>query len=98
MNNFKDFGIKPKLNTFLGDKIKIDRILNREITVSNYKIEDSKRKPGTKLLTLQIEKEGTKHVIFTGSTILADMIQQVPKENFPFKTTIIKESEHLEFT
>jgi hypothetical protein len=26
------------------------------------------------------------------------MIKQVPEDKFPFKTTIIKESEHLEFT
>lgn len=98
MNNFKDFGIKPKLNSFTGDKIKIDRILNTEITVLQYKIEDSKKKPGTKYLTLQIEKSGTRHVIFTSSTVLTEMIKQVPADKFPFKTTIIKESEHLEFT
>ena len=98
MNNFKNFGIKPELSTFTGDKIKIDRVLNAEITVLDYKIEDSKVKLGTKLLILQIEKSGTKHVIFTGSTILMQMIGKVPKENFPFITTIIKDSEHLEFT
>lgn len=98
MNNFKDFGIKPKLNSFTGDKIKIDRILNTEITVLQYKIQDSTKKPGTKYLTLQIEKSGTRHVVFTSSIVLSEMIQQVPEDKFPFKTTIIKESEHLEFS
>lgn len=98
MINFKDFGIKPKLPTFLGDKIKIDRILNTEITVFKFKIEASNKKPGTKFLTMQIEKSGTKHIVFTGSTVLMDMIQQVPENGFPFKTIIIKEGEHLEFT
>lgn len=98
MNNFKNFGIKPELSTFIGDKIKIDKILNAEISVLDYKIEDSKLKPGTKLLILQIEKLKTKHVVFSGSTILLQMIEKVPKENFPFTTIIIKENEHLEFT
>lgn len=98
MNNFKDFKIKPELSTFTGDKIKIDKLLNAEIMVLAYKIEDSKIKPGTKLLILQLEKQGTKHVLFTGSTILMQMIKKVPEEKFPFKTVIIKESEHLEFT
>ncbi len=98
MNKFKDFEIKAELSTFTGDKIKIDRILNAEISVLAYKIEDSKVKPGTKLLILQIEKLKTKHVVFTGSTILLQMIKKVPKDNFPFTTTIIKENEHLEFT
>lgn len=96
--SFKDFNIKPKLSTFTGDKIPIDKVLNTQIVVLAYKIENSKAKPGTKLLTLQIEKQGTKHIIFSGSTILMQMIEQVPKENFPFTTTIIKESKHLEFT
>lgn len=98
MNNFKDFKIKPKLNSFTGDKIKIDRILNTEITVLKYKIENSKVKSGTQLLTLQIEKAGIRHIVFSGSKVLIEMIQEVPENGFPFNTTIIKESEHLEFT
>lgn len=98
MNKFKDFNIKPKLNSFIGDKINVDRILNTEIEVLQFKIEESKKKIGTKFLTLQIVKNGTKHVVFTGSTVLINMIQQVPEDKFPFKTTIIKESGHLEFT
>lgn len=98
MNNFKDFKIKPKLNGFTGDKIKMARIINTEITVLDFKIEDSTVKEGTKRLTLQIEKSGTRHIVFTGSKVLMEMIKEVPKEGFPFKTTIIKESEHLEFT
>ena len=98
IKSFKDFNIKPKLTAFTGDKIKIERILNTEITVNAFKIEPSKAKPGTMLLTLQITKSGTNHIVFTGSSVLMDMIQQVTKEDFPFTTTIIKESEHLEFT
>jgi hypothetical protein len=98
MNNFKDFKIKPEISTFTGDKIKIEKLLNAEISVLAYKIEDSKVKQGTKLLILQLEKSGIKHVLFTGSTILQQMIKQVPEDKFPFKTTIVKESEHLEFT
>lgn len=98
MNNFKNFNIKPSLTGFTGDKIKIDRVLNTEIVVYSYDIKDSTVKAGTKLLTLQISKGDTKHIIFTGSRVLQDMIQQVPKENFPFRTTIVRESERLEFT
>lgn len=98
MINFKDLGIKPKITTFIGDKIKIDRILNTEIIIHDYKIEDSKKKLGTKLLTLQIERNQTKNIIFTGSNVLMDMISQVPKEKLPIRTTIIKDNERYEFT
>lgn len=98
MKAFKDFGIKPEISCFSGDKIKIDRIINTEIKVLDFKIEDSKKKEGTKYLTLQIEKAGIKHVIFTGSKVLMQMIDRVPKSEFPFTTTIIKEQEYLEFS
>lgn len=98
MNNFKDFNIKPSLQYFTGDKIKIGRIINTPIVVTNFKIGPSNKKEGTEYLTLQIEKNNTKYVVFTGSTILMQLIQKVPKERFPFVTTIVKEGEHLEFT
>lgn len=98
MNAFKDFNIKPEINAFVGDKIKMDRVINAPITVHAFKIEDSTVKQGTKRLTLQIEKNGMKHVIFSGSKVLQQQIQKVPKDKFPFTTTIIKDNEHLEFT
>jgi hypothetical protein len=97
MKQFKDFGITPSINSLTGDKIKIERILNRDIVVHDYRLEDSKYSEG-KCLYLQISVGETKHVVFTGSSVLMEMIKQVPKEEFPFKTTIIKENEHYEFT
>ncbi len=96
MINFSDLGLKPNINHFLGDKIKISKILNREITVLAYTIKPSNFKG--MMLQLQIEIETTKHVVFTGSTVLIDIIERVPKSAFPFKTTIIEEGEHYEFT
>jgi len=99
MNRFKDFGIKTELQSFTGDKIKMDRILNREITVHDFRIEDSKYGNGNnKCLYMQISIGETKHVVFTGSVALIDTIQKVPKEKFPFATTIVKENERFEFT
>lgn len=99
MHQFKDFGIKPKLQCFVGDKIKMNKVLNREIIIHDYRIEDSKYGTGgTKCLFLQIEVNETKHVMFTGSKSLIEMIEQVPKAHFPFKTIIITENDRPEFT
>lgn len=98
MNSFKDFNIKPNVSGFTGDKIKMDRVINVAITVIDYKIEPSKQKANTNCLTLQIEKNGTRHVIFTGSKILMDMIEKVPKTAFPFLTTVSRDNEYYEFT
>lgn len=99
INSFSDFGIKPTAKSFEGDKIKIERILNRTVEVHDYKIEPSKFEKGSgKRLVLQLFFDGDKRIVFTSSQNLMDMIQQAGKERLPFKTTIIKENGRLEFT
>ncbi|ANF51726.1 hypothetical protein A0O34_14975 [Chryseobacterium glaciei] len=98
MFNFKDLNIKPKENTFIGKKIEIDDILNIEVIIHGFEIKDSTKKAGTKYLTLQVEKEENKRVVFTGSKNLMDLISQVPEDKFPFKTTIKKNDKRLLFT
>ncbi len=99
MHSFKDFGIKIETKSFEGEKIKIDRIQNKEITVEAFRIETSKYEKGNgKCLHVQITFDGAKRVFFTGSVNLMEQIQKVPKEKFPFKTTIVKDNERYEFT
>lgn len=98
MKSFKDFDIKPQISSLVGDKISIERVLNREITVTNYKVEPSKKRENSMCLHLEFKLNGSDHIIFTGSGILIQMIEQVPKNNFPFATTIVKENGHYEFT
>lgn len=99
MNQFKDFGIKTTIKSFIGDKIKIERIVNREIYVYAWKIEKSKYEKGNeKCLHLQIGIGDVKHVVFTSSKFLQQAIAEIPEEGFPFKTTIVKINDHYEFT
>lgn len=101
MNNFSQFGIKQVTKGYEGDKIKMSKILNREIVVHHYKIEDTKlfkEKGSGKCLQIQISVSDKKHVIFTGSGNLIEAIKQVPENGFPFKTIIIEENERFMFT
>lgn len=101
MNKFSQFNIKNTIKGFEGDKIKMSKVLNREIVVHHFKIEDSKvfKEKGTgKCLQLQISLNGNKHVIFTSSSGLIEVIKQVPENGFPFITTIIEENERFKFT
>ena len=98
MTNFKDLGIVPEVTYFAGKSIKIDEILNVSITVHDFKIEPSKKKLNSDYLTLQIEIDDRKRVVFTGATILIQVIKKVPKDKFPFTTTIVKRNDYLEFT
>ena len=98
MKQFSDFKIKPEISSMAGDKINITRVLNRQIKVTDYKVEPSKHRENTQCLHLEFEMNGQKHVLFTGGVILIQMIQKVPKGEFPFMTTIVKENEYYEFT
>lgn len=99
MKKFSELGIKPSLPALQGDKIKVDRILNREIIIHGFQLNDSKYDRGNgKCLYMQIEVDGEKRVLFSGSGVLMDTIRQIPKEDFPFETTIVKENERFQFT
>ena len=101
MKNFSQLNIEVKSKSFVGDKIKMSKILNREIVVHDYKLGDSKvfldRGTG-KCLQLQITVNEEKHILFTSSSGLIEAIQQVPADDFPFATTIIQEDERYKFT
>ncbi|MCL1657433.1 hypothetical protein M2T79_12580 [Elizabethkingia miricola] len=98
MKNFKEFNITPTFKAFVGDKIKLSKVINTQIIINDYKIKDSEKKPGTKYLTLQITRKGDKEIIFTSAKTLMDMIEQVPKDEFPFMTTIAQEDQIFQFT
>jgi len=76
------------------------KVLNKEIEVHRFRIEPSKypEKGNGKRLDMEILVDGVKRVLFSGSVILQEVIQKIPAESFPFKTTIVKENERLEFT
>ncbi len=100
MKKFNQFGIKPTEQGFTGDKIKISRIINKPITVKNYKIVPSKftEKGNGKCLYLHIQNGTVENVVFTGSAVLMEQIERVNKGDFPFETTIINNNDRYEFT
>jgi hypothetical protein len=100
MKDFKDLGIEPSSKSLIGNKIPIDNILNKAITVDRFRITPS-RYPGKgngKCLHIQIGIGEFKHVVFTGSVILMDLIERIPESDFPFTAQIVKEGKRYEFT
>ena len=101
MNRFDQFNIKPTPKGFEGDKIKMIKILNKEIIIHAFRIEDSKcfaDKGDGKCLHLQISFNNEKRIVFTSAGGLLEVIQQIPEEGFPFTTTIIQDNERFLFT
>jgi len=73
--------------------------LNKEITVHKYQIGASKFENSTKpCLTLQIEFNNAKRVVFTSGYALMEQIELIPKDKFPFTTTIIDNNDRYEFS
>lgn len=96
MKKFKELGIKAPEDGLIGDKISVNKVLNRNIIIQKFKISDSKYK--WKRLDLQIEFDKEKRVMFISSKTLIKMIEQVQAEDFPFETVIVRENNRLEFS
>lgn len=96
MRNFSDFPIESK-KCFVGPRISIEEILEKDIIVEFFQIGPSSKKPGTDCLTIQITLEENKHVIFSGSQFLMHDLKKVADDHFPFKAKIIRVNKHFEF-
>ncbi len=98
MKSFSELGVTPVHNTFVGDKIKIDRIIDKEIVVEKYKIEKSKFEKGHgQCLHMQIKLNGEDRVVFTSSMGLINTLGMIKETDFPFQATIVKNNGSLIF-
>lgn len=85
---FSDLGIKLDTSgLLLGEKISITKIINKDIVVKSYKLDNSKYE-NKQCLTIQISVDNIDRVVFTSSKILINQIQQINNEDFPFETKI----------
>ncbi len=89
MKRFSELGIEVEVDSLLGEKIKMSKVLGKEIIVLGYKITGSKFENSKYCLILQIEIDGEKRVVFTTGLKLKMQLEQVAKEDFPFSGTIV---------
>ena len=96
-NRFSDFA--EEQSRLEGDKVKLKNILNKEITVTGYKIRKSNytKTSGDQYLTLQFEINGEKKIFFTGSGILIEQAEKYA-DKIPFITTLIKIDKYYTFS
>lgn len=103
LKSFKDLKIdrtkQEPSSRLVGEKININKILNKTIVVHDFEIKDSLHYANTKCLYLQIEVGSTKRVVFTSAKKMIMDIQQIAQEDFPFETTIEElETNHFVFS
>lgn len=95
MKHFKDFAKEQNLD---GEKVKLDSIVDKEITVLAYQLTGSKYNNSGKIcLKLQFEIDGQRHILFTGSAVLARQAEEY-KDEMPFMATIRKIDKYYTFT
>jgi len=94
MNDFKQFGIVVTAKKGLkGNKIRIDKVINREIVIEDFKIGPSNFEGKGKRLDLQIVTNNETRLIFTAASKLIEVMEKITREMLPFKTTIIKDDD-----
>lgn len=101
MKQFKELNVTPLIKGFVGEKIKMNKVINKQISVSDFRIAKTKfddKKGNGNCLYLQVTVDDVKRVIFTSAVGLMNSIEQVKKEDFPFLTTIVQDNERFEFT
>lgn len=88
--------------TLAGEKVKIESVIEKPIIVTGYRVSKSKYShKGTDFCTTiqfhyEDDAEETKYVIFTGSGVIRDQIEEIAEKlkeanlSFAFRTTIQK--------
>ena len=90
MHRFSDFAQSP----LDGDKMSIDDLIDKEISVLKFNVKKSKFEG--KLLTVQFELNGVKHVLMTGSGVLLQQLED-NADKLPFLATIQKIDKYYSF-
>lgn len=90
MNKFSDFAEEK----FIGEKIKISKVLNKEIKVLAFQVKKSKIEKDGFYIQMQIEVDDERKVLFTNSSVLKDQLEKY-KDNLPFITTIIQPKKYF---
>lgn len=96
MKRFSDIAKEQILD---GEKIRIDDIINTEITILKYAIKESRysKNESGDYLTIQFELNGKKQVVFTGSDVLIEQMKQYG-DQLPFVSTIRKINRYYSLT
>lgn len=90
MERFSDFAEEE--GPLEGGKVRLDSILNTEITITGFRIQASKyngKNATGKCLTVQFEQNGERQVFFTGSDVLIHQFEKYG-DRIPFLATLKK--------
>ena len=94
VQRFSDFAVEDK--PLVGEKIKIEEILNKLILVTAYR-QDKSKFTKDEYTTIQFDFESKPRILFTGSKVLGRQIKKYA-DRIPFETVITKPAKYYTFT
>jgi hypothetical protein len=102
VKKFSQFGInRPDSNALKGEKIKINKVLNRPIIIERALIEPSnfKENGDGKRLSMQIQLNGEQRLLWSGSQSLKKMYLEMQEKQieFPIEVTITEDNQNFYF-
>ena len=95
IHRFSDFA-----TDFIGPKIRMADVINREIVLTGFKVLGSSKVPEYEsgdLTIYQIEVDGKQYVLFSASKVLRSQANEY-HDKLPFRTTITKHKDFYTFT
>lgn len=96
----KRFGDFAQENVMDGDKKRLDDLLNQEVKLLQVQFKGSKferKNSGNECMTMQIEMDSRRYIVFTGSSVLIDQARKYQSE-LPFMVTIKKIDRYYTFS
>ena len=91
MKKFSDFATEAP--PFKGEQMKLKDLLNKEIKIIDFKVEDSKYRDKNEEIkfytTICFELDNEPHICFTGSDVLRNQLEKY-KDELPFMATIVQ--------
>lgn len=82
----RELKYKKVVRPFEGEAVKIDKILNRKLTVLNWQQFDSKQHPGEKYFKIQFKEKGKLKVVMTSAYAVTHFLSQLdPKVVAPLQ-------------
>ena len=93
MKKFSDFGIEPNdnRNIFQVPVISISEVVNCEIEIVDFE-SGVKTRHGEDRYVVKIKYENVERKFFTNATPIKEVLEKIPKSEFPFITTIKQKS------
>lgn len=98
MTKFAELNIEVPPSLLIGEKIQMKKLLGNPILVHGFEIRPSKLPKGGNCYYMAITYKEERRIVFVGSVVLHKMLELVPKDKFPFETTVIEDNGRHKFT